>query len=52
MTRRWETYRPAMFGTLDVLDSAAGTRDLGQRIMRHHVLSVNRLEVECGQGRG
>ena len=48
MTRRSETCRPAMLGTLDMLRVNVKARDLGQRIMRHCELSDNRLEVEYG----
>lgn len=40
MTRRWELFRPAVFGMLDC--ATAGTRDVGQRMKKHRGLSGDR----------
>ena len=49
MTRRSETCRPAMLGTLGTLGVDVEARERpGQRIVGHCELSDNRLEVEYG----
>ena len=52
MTRRSETCRPAMLGTLGILGVNVEARERpGQRIVGHCELSDNRLEVEYGSRR-